>query len=290
MGDDSEEGTDLEAEDESGGEEMEGRRGVPLNDSIEIESDEGTPSQNEDEDMDDLQEGSESEVRDENELHPVEPSIPWEESSPVEERQSKRRRVTISPEQELSPLEEHDDHSDANPESEHGSPSPSSTPIHDTLESIHDVQLTQSDAKPLQQPIFHAAPRFKPTETDPTTEGLPAAFSPQRRGQKYISHGLAASLQGWLSDVKGWEGSDRSAEAVLTVTIEEVKPGRRMYLARGRVDGEVRRFVLAGEGKLTGLGRRAVVEVGSRVAVGRPVWDVVLEGETWTVACDWSVV
>lgn len=292
LGDESEAGADLELEDEDDdGDVRDGRRGVPLNDSIETESDDATPEL--DEAMDYSQEHSEEETRDDDVLEPAEPSIEWEERSPIEERQPKRRRVTISPDQDLNPLnedEEEDDDELANSEAD--PPSSAHTPIHDTIESIPDMHPTQADSKPLQQPIFQAAPRFKPTEADPTTDGLPAAFlSPQRRGQKYIPHGLAAALQGWLSDVKGWEGGDGASEAVLTLAVDEVRPGRRMYLVRGRVDGgREGRFMLAGEGRLTGLGRRAVVQVGGRVRVGRPVWDVVLEGETWTVACDWGVV
>lgn len=138
-----------------------------------------------------------------------------------------------------------------------------------------------------QQPTFQQAPRFKTLDNEITGDALPAAFSPQRRGAKYLTGGLAAELQGWLSEVKGEDGT---AGSTFQVTVQEVRAGRRMYLVRGRVhDEDRRRVILAGEGRVTGLGRRAVVGMGSVVEVGQPVWDAEVEGETWMVACDWTV-
>ena len=276
-----------DSDDGSDGEVVSGtRKGVPLNDSIEIESDDVMPSQDE---SVDVLENEMDEEEDEVVHDSVQPTSPWEESSPIEEREPKRRRLTISPLRESSPLDEAENHLDTG--SSTGSSPPVSIPNGDSLESIEEETAFQDDTKSLQQPTFRAPPRFKPIEADLATEGLPAAFSPQRRGAKYLPNGLAADLQGWLSEVKGWEGSDRSVDSSLTISVEEVRSGRRMYLVKARGDGnEVKRFMLAGEGRLTGLGRRAVIGVGSRVGVGQPVWDVVLDGETWTVACDWGVI
>ncbi|ODA82614.1 hypothetical protein RJ55_01122 [Drechmeria coniospora] len=148
-----------------------------------------------------------------------------------------------------------------------------------------------------EQPVFQTAPRFKPSEADQDlADGIPAAFSPPRRGTRYLPGGLAAELQAWLSEVKGWKGFDDDGgydrQACDSITIDELRPGRRMYLARGRVapEGPARGFILAGEGKLTGLERRARLEVGNVVALGQPVWEVRLEEEVWTVACAWNVV
>lgn len=177
--------------------------------------------------------------------------------------------------------------------------------IHDENLSTHTdedepIQEPTSESRPAQ-PIFRPAPRFKPAADDDAavTEGLPPAFSPQRRGAKYVPGGLAAELQSWLSEVKGWEGSSEAdSGAIVRFVVGEVRPGRRMYLVRGHVrsrgmilgdKGDETRYILAGEGRLTGLGRRAVIERGSVVRVAAPVWDVELEGVTWTVACEWSI-
>ncbi|KPM46222.1 hypothetical protein AK830_g367 [Neonectria ditissima] len=276
------------------GDEMEREGGGGgLNDSIEVESDAMT-SQGDTADMSDSD--PEPEPRD-----PIEPDSMGhfgvsDGSSPLEEREPKRRRVSISPMPD-SPLEPEQDHSvQNNNNSRRGEPL--ATADHAPTTSFMDVDdddddddaADETEAPP--QPTFRPPPRFKPAEAETLAgDGLPAAFSPQRRGVKYLPGGLAAGLQGWLSDVKDWEGA--ADQAVARVAVEEIRPGRRMYLVRGRADGgggaAPARFLLAGEGRLTGLGARALVGVGSVVVVGQPVWELELEGEVWTVSCDWSV-
>lgn len=303
--------------------------GLVLDDSIEVESDVETAQDDEEKDMsgggfklgDPIEMESDAEAAEDDEedmsgggvsrgggdsieYDSLGPLVSIHESSPLEEREPKRRRVSISP-MPLSPPEDDDVDSaigyvsgddDAHETASSSQRSSSAESLGDPG-TLHD-QARAAGAAPPQQPTFRAAPRFKPVETDAAAfDGLPVAFSPQRRGAKYIPGGLAAGLQGWLSDIKGWEGVDRGAEVVARVVVEEVRPGRRMYLVRGREVGTSsslgrvggKRFLLAGEGKLTGLGRRAVVGVGSVVNVGQPVWDVELEGDVWTVSCDWSV-
>ncbi|KAF4976785.1 hypothetical protein FZEAL_6591 [Fusarium zealandicum] len=259
----------------------------PLNDSIEVESDDVEASQNDslvisDDEADSM--GQEFIERESSEPLP-------HDSSPLEEREPKRRKVSISPLRESSPLDGHDPPANENLG---GTNTREHTPSSQgSVESLQDIRSTHDETKAAQQPTFRAPPRFKPTEIGPTAEGLPAAFSPQRRGTKYVAGGLAAELQGWLSEVKGHEGVVPHAAPGVKVAIEEIRPGRRMYLVRGRTDPPrgtpARRFLLAGEGRLTGLGQRAAVGVGSVVEVGQPVWDVELDGEVWTVACDWGV-
>lgn len=144
-----------------------------------------------------------------------------------------------------------------------------------------------------RQPEFQAPPPFKLPDprTESHLEGLPPAFSPQRKGVRYVPGGLAAEVQGWLSHIKG-----SRAGARLRIRVGEVREGGRMYIVRGRrVDdggdgGEEIRVVLAGEGEVTGLGERARVAEGCVVEAGGLRWDVELEGlGRWTVACDWRV-
>jgi hypothetical protein len=165
------------------------------------------------------------------------------------------------------------------------------TQTQESTQSIQDAILPFDESKALQQPTFREPPRFKQVELDTAADGIPAAFSPQRRGAKYIAGGLAAELQGWLSEVKGWEGVVPAPASSINVTVEEIRPGRRMSLVRGRAGmSEGRRFLLAGEGRLTGLGQRMHVSVGCVIEMGQPVWDIEMNGEVWTVACDWGVL
>lgn len=165
-----------------------------------------------------------------------------------------------------------------------------------------DMDLPERDIAALQQPTFRPAPRFKPIEGDAVTEGLlPAAFSPQRRGAKYVPGGLAAELQGWLSDVKRWDEdigalTHQSGREGFKISVKEVsRDGGRMYLVKGSMEaggGEDGRFILAGAGRLTGLGRRkggGEVRVGGLIEVEGPVWEVELEEKIWVVCCEWWV-
>ncbi|KAM0344614.1 hypothetical protein ACHAPU_007388 [Fusarium lateritium] len=258
----------------------------PLHDSIEVESDDATPSQNGSLTVSNQEPDAQGLDSIDREMS-ASPSFPYQ-SSPVEEREAKRRRVSISSMQESSPLRE-DEHYAASGVLE-GIYERDHTPTQDSIQSIQDAIPTQDESKSLQQPTFRVPPRFKPVELDPAIEGLPAAFSPQRRGAKYIAGGLAAELQGWLSEVKGWEGVAPTTDSITNMIVEEVQPGRRMYLVKGRTAiAQGKRYLLAGEGRLTGLGQKMPVSLGSVIEVGQPVWDIELDGVVWTVACDWGV-
>lgn len=174
----------------------------------------------------------------------------------------------------------------------------------------------QAAAAAAAHPTFHRAPRFRAAEASPASRPqypLPDAFSPQRGrrrggGAKYVSGGLAAELRDWLVEVKGGGGGGGDADladapvsaAVLPVIeVEEARPGPGMWLVRGwqRVpDGEGGtrcvgvRAMLAGEGRLSGLGRRNEVAGGCVVRVSHPAWEVELRDGRWSVACDWHVV
>ncbi|KAL7917542.1 hypothetical protein ACQKWADRAFT_306539 [Trichoderma austrokoningii] len=152
--------------------------------------------------------------------------------------------------------------------------------------------IIASDTKASQQPVFQRAPRFKFLIDDDQHGGLPAAFSPQRRGTRYVAGGMAAQLQGWLSEVKSWEEDGVRATSGRKIRVEHIRSGRRMYLieARGSAENAPQKWILAGEGKLTGLGKRAEVEMGSVVLIEQPTWEVELEGSVWNVACEWSIV
>ncbi|QPH05191.1 hypothetical protein C2857_002828 [Epichloe festucae Fl1] len=220
-------------------------------------------------------------------------------SSPVG-RKAKRQRVllSISPVASSagSPVEDGEGE-----EGEGGTNTPTRTCTCTCTAEGNEEETTTADSKTRsaqQQPVFRPAPRFKLPEVevdDSMMAGddiLPVAFSPRRRGQKYLAEGRAAQLQSWLSEVRGWDGEPRDAAARMTV--EQVRPGSRMYLARGREQEGPRArgkgYLLAGEGRLTGLERRADVRVGSVVVLEEPVWEVDLMGESWTVVCNWSMV
>ncbi|GKT60602.1 hypothetical protein ColTof4_00728 [Colletotrichum tofieldiae] len=243
----------------------------------------------------------------------IENETPSVLQSEVEERTPKRRRISISPAlswhgdaREDVAMSPHDGHVMKNYEDEYDDeelPDAEDKLTSDFAASSMkaeglDIPDRHEGDAPKTQPTFRRAPRFKVSEAEASRqEGLPEAFSPQRRGAKYVPGGLAAELQTWLAEVKGWAGGDRRPDLVMTIVIDELCPGNRMYLARGqRIVGHgeaseeiAARLMLAGEGRLTGLGQKAAVSVGSTVAISQPAWEVELEGTRWIVACDWAV-
>ncbi|OHE94136.1 hypothetical protein CORC01_10593 [Colletotrichum orchidophilum] len=232
--------------------------------------------------------------------------------SGIEERTPKRRRISVSP--ALSWQEElQEDVTMGYLEEEEPLPQKSESGNEQLPDADEDLPLGMNPGQtdddltipprtagdPAKtQPTFHRAPRFKVSEADAVRqEGLPEAFSPQRRGAKYVAGGLAAELQTWLAEVKGWTGGNRPADLVMSIAVDEVRHGNRMCLVRGRrivADGAAReeiaaRLMLAGEGQLTGLGQKSPVAVGGVVAISQPAWEIELQDGRWIVACDWAV-
>lgn len=194
--------------------------------------------------------------------------------------------------------------------------------VADEGEDLKDAILDTGDDTPLQSPIseppldtpranrltpqqprFHNPPSFKPPnpQLHAHLKALPPAFSPRRKGARYVPGGLAAEVQGWLSHIKG----SREVELKLSILVLEVKEGEGVYLVCGRRmgdngfkygggeeggEGSEMRVLLAGEGEMTGLGESARVTEGCVVETGGLRWDVELDGMgKWTVACDWRV-
>ncbi|KAI0183549.1 hypothetical protein EV127DRAFT_475057 [Xylaria flabelliformis] len=181
------------------------------------------------------------------------------------------------------------------------------------------------------QPTFQKAPRFKPSEIPegaPRPEPLPDVFSPRRRGAKYVQGGLAAELRDWLVDVEAGTGSGlstsinakRNEEWVMRVRVDGLhgmnKSARGMTVVVGRqvldrktdasdddrgqdekenavevLGSTTIRIILAGPGRLSGLGIGNDVRLGVLLGIARPTWDVVLDGlGRFGVACDWVVL
>ncbi|KAI0479584.1 hypothetical protein F4859DRAFT_440723 [Xylaria cf. heliscus] len=181
------------------------------------------------------------------------------------------------------------------------------------------------------QPTFQRAPRFKPAnipEGVPRPEPLPDAFSPRRKGAKYIQGGLAAELRDWLVDVEAGTGSGsttglnakRNGEWVMRIRVDDLhganRSARGMTLVLGRqvlnkitnassddrsqcgkldvaevLGPNIVRLILAGPGRLSGLGIGEDVRRGVLLGIARPTWEVVLHGlGRFGVACDWAVI
>ena len=271
-----------------------------------------------------------------------------------EERHAKRRRISISsPEVEVkespSSLAEAEDEWDAEMqdaasviESLDPEPATSDNEVGSDVGVIQEATEKTGESSPdhegrllarALQPTFQEAPRFKPAElpegaTPP--EPLPDAFSPRRKGAKYVNGGLAAELRDWLIDVEAGFSSGlaagsaaRNEEWVARIQVNELRAtypsaqGMKLVLGRQVVsnppnankttgnsqtrDGNEEateilgnstfRLILAGPGRLSGLGVGNDGRPGVILGIGRPTWEVIVDGlGRWGVACDWAVL
>jgi hypothetical protein len=256
--------------------------------------------------------------------------------SPGEEQQGgrspKRRRISISPVLESSPP--HAVHLDTLPErldididpsfqSSDAEEEDHSSSERDFSQEFDDDHRHESPMRPASphrflfqaevqpqtqaQPAFNPPPQFKQPSATTSLQPqypLPDAFSPQRRGAKYVNGGLAGELRDWLVDLKGTTDAPVMTTAASSkapapeepategwVAIDEVRRGSGFWLARGRNNqGDDLCVVLAGEGRLSGLAeRRNSVVSGCSVVTLPPMWDIELDAQTWKVVCDWYV-
>lgn len=226
------------------------------------------------------------------------------------ERSPKRRRISISPGLDVSsqPAVEDEEDDDAVIEAEDELDRVSEEDSQENSESLigsHELprKLASGSPEPASraQPSFQRAPRFKATELpdDDSQYQLPDAFSPQRRGAKYVSDGLAAEVRDWLVQVKGSTDYDRSGGLNVRLLVEAVNPAPGMWLIAARrvrdhgidQNSTVVKAILAGKGRITGLNSPSAVTPGSMIDISQPAWDVLLQNhDRWAVACDWEVV
>lgn len=221
-------------------------------------------------------------------------------------RPAKRRRVSVSPDipgpgdgQQDVPMEDDEQVEVA------------SSPTFDDRIAVHssfDLEGCPAESRPRspqppdeqtpRHPTFRNAPRFKAAEIAAETQQrpLPEAFSPQRRGAKYVAGGLAAELRDWLVQVKGSSEYDRPAGSSIDVVVDEVTfaPGLHVIAARrldsGSEDENIPgKVILAGDGRVTELRGRSTVKSGGVVSMSQPMWNIALDDiGRFAVACDWE--
>lgn len=224
------------------------------------------------------------------------------------ERPLKRRRVSISPEIGSSPDFETEDEpmmaDDELREIANTPPPDQSQSLAQSPTNSEDFLTGSEPPSPIQpaarHPTFRDAPRFKTAGTPKaSTERppLPDAFSPQRRGAKYVPGGLAAEVRDWLVQVKGASEYDRPAGFSVEMTVDEAREGDGMWIvaahegdvSTGQERSNTANVILAGDGRIPGLGGKNSVRSGGAVSIYQPMWDIDLgDLGQFVVTCDWE--
>lgn len=192
--------------------------------------------------------------------------------------------------------------------SESSSPSPPpTTPPYPTIEEEDDPEsVPYNDSNPHARPRFvFPAPKSTGTPTvlsrppvilpprspSPTT-AIPAFFSPNRRGQKYIPGGLASTVRDWIVETsqhahdraRGRRGEGEAWDTRFRVADYQMKSqNENMILVQAR--SEVQRWMFVGMGR----GDRKV-EVGCIVGIREPTWEVLIGNERYKVAIEWKII
>lgn len=143
-------------------------------------------------------------------------------------------------------------------------------------------QISTFEEPVTQRPVF-LRPSVAPTES---REPLPEAFSPHRRGQKFIAGGMAASVQQWVLETGQAAAQSRRSylrgeDFVMRVKIDRTR-GEGPFCVDGRLsNGNHVNLFLAGAGS---------VAPDRVLGVRSPVWNFQVEAREMTVAVDWRLV
>ncbi|KAF1354692.1 hypothetical protein BDV97DRAFT_365938 [Delphinella strobiligena] len=144
-------------------------------------------------------------------------------------------------------------------------------------------------------------PSLPPPDAAAAAEPLPDAFSPHRKGQRYVPGGMAAEFSSWVIETgqaaslsRRGKGYLRGSDFVRETRIGRVRESHEDHGTMGPVFVE---GVDGGGGECrVMLAQRAEekhgVKVGDVVGIRAPSWDVVVDGvgDGWVVGVDWRIV
>ncbi|GIZ42732.1 hypothetical protein CKM354_000599100 [Cercospora kikuchii] len=145
------------------------------------------------------------------------------------------------------------------------------------------------DSTAARRPAFLRSSLAPPENFEP----VPEAFSPHRRGEKFVPGGMAATLQQWVIEAGQAAAHSRRGQGYLQGEnyVHRVKvasvAGHGPILVEGRHQDESEARVL-----LIMDGKRASRNMfpDSIVGIRAPCWEVELEGRNWIVGVDWKAL
>lgn len=148
-----------------------------------------------------------------------------------------------------------------------------------------------NESSAARRPAFLKLPAASAENLEP----LPEAFSPHRRGEKFVPGGMAATLQQWVvetgqSAVHSRRGQGYlQGEAYLYRVMVDSVSGHGPVLVQGRhQDGARLQLLLISDGKARAS--HAHAQPGNVIGVRAPSWEVHLAGCSWIVAVDWTML
>ena len=133
--------------------------------------------------------------------------------------------------------------------------------------------------------------------TKESAEPLPEAFSPQKRGQRFVHGGMAAELRTWISETGNAAVHARRGRAYLhgedyaiVLKVLGVAGEDPVFVQGERVeDRAVVHAILVGERDRTGS-RRTKITIGDKVGIREPTWTVDVLNKQWIVGVDYRLI
>ncbi|KAF2211720.1 hypothetical protein CERZMDRAFT_98153 [Cercospora zeae-maydis SCOH1-5] len=145
------------------------------------------------------------------------------------------------------------------------------------------------DGSAPRRPAFLRSSLAPPEQFEP----VPEAFSPHRRGEKFVPGGMAATLQQWVIEAGQAAAHSRRGQGYLQgeTYVHRVHvasaAGHGPILVEGRrADDSEARVLLIMDGKWSS--RKVFPD--SIVGIRAPCWEVELEGSSWIVGVDWKTL
>jgi hypothetical protein len=162
-----------------------------------------------------------------------------------------------------------------------------------THSSAHPTpSAVPADAGGTHRPAF-IRPSVQPQEP---SEPLSDAFSPHRRGPRFVPGGMAATLQQWVLETgqaaiqsrKG-KGYLRGEDYVMRVKVDQVRGDGPFTLHAKLSSGDLVSILLVG-GNRAGSGRLNEIHPSSVIGIRAPTWEVEFSGRMYTVGVDWRTL
>ena len=165
------------------------------------------------------------------------------------------------------------------------------TPRRFTVTAVGPPQASASPFTSGEASAARIRPAFRlpPQEAATVSQPLPDAFSPHRRGQRFVPGGMATEVQQWVVETAQSFNQQRNtaSENATHVSVVEASNniGDGMILVKGQSDHGPLNLLLVPYGMNIAS---PDVNQGDILAIRAPTWQIKLASEIWVVAADWK--
>lgn len=180
----------------------------------------------------------------------------------------------------------------------------------DALSNVTSSHMTDHHATParFKRPVASTAialepqsasrPAFLRSSIPPpeSAEPLPDAFSPHRRGQRFVPGGIAAEIQSWVfeagqaaTESRRGRGYLRGENWVFTLKVASVT-GSGPWFVESTNGGQAEGLVMLVDGQGKSGSKRNGVKQGNVIGVRAPTWSVEVMDRSWALGVDWMVI